>query len=82
MTAPIALKSDQHKSSSVLAAVKDAARRRGGLRPSLTAPARAALAQSGRDEGMVSFRRTKGLPSQQTAILTRSPNPNIINHDP
>ena len=68
MTTLIALKSDQHKSSSVLAAVKDAARRRGGLRPSLTAPARAALAKSGRDEGMVSLRRTKGLSDSQPVL--------------
>jgi hypothetical protein len=37
----------------VLGVVKDATRRcRGGLRPSLTAPARAALRGAGRDEGM------------------------------
>jgi hypothetical protein len=43
------------KSSTVLGAVKDALRAplRGGLRPSLTAPARGASPKPGRDGGMV-----------------------------
>ncbi len=48
----------------MLGAVKDAARRakrRGGLRPSLSAPVRGATLACGRDEGMVNVARTKGL---------------------
>ena len=44
----------------VLGPVKDASRRkRGGLRPSLTCPARAGLLSAGRDEGTGACSRTK-----------------------
>jgi len=54
--------------SSVLRAVKDATRRcRGGLRPSLTAPARAALQGAGRDEGMA-VRSNKWMPKGKREV--------------
>lgn len=54
---------DPAKHASVLGAVKDTARAhaRAGLRPSLTAPARAGPWDAGRDEGMVPIRSNQGM---------------------